>query len=241
MDSLFIPVLALLPVMALIIYICWLDRRSPEPPSKLMLAFFAGAISSVVSLFISIPFGLMGLYSEETVCVTDGIRMAFFGAAIPEEVAKLLMLWLAFRKNKYLDERMDGIVYAVCVSLGFAGAENLLYLFSNSDNYMTVGISRTLFAVPGHFCFGVLMGYYYSLVRFSSRSTLKDKALVLLAPIAAHGIYDSILLISEATPLAGGLLLILFLLFFRRMWKIGSRKIREHLEKDTEPTREKHF
>ena len=106
---------------------------------------------------------------------------------------------------------------------------------------MTVGISRALFAVPGHFCFGVLMGYYYSLVRFSSRSTLKNKALVLLAPIAAHGIYDSILLISEATPLAGGLLLILFLLFFRRMWKIGSRKIREHLEKDTEPTREEHF
>lgn len=234
METFFITLLALLPVAVLLFYILWQDRRSPEPLSKLLVTFFAGVLSVVVSLLISVPFELLGLYSEQVESVQDGIRLAFFGAAIPEEAAKLFCLWLAIRRNRYFDERMDGIVYAVCVSPGFAATENLLYLFSNSDSYVSVGISRALFAVPGHFCFGVIMGYYYSLARFCPLSVWKNRLLVLLMPIVFHGMYDSILFISNATPLAGGILFVVFLLFFRRMWKTGSRKIRKHLQNDTQ-------
>ena len=54
----------------------------------------------------------------------EAVGDAFFLAAIPEEVAKLFMLWLLLRKNPFFDEHFDGIVYAVCVGLGFAGFEN---------------------------------------------------------------------------------------------------------------------
>lgn len=82
------------------------------------------------------------------------VSTAFFGAAIPEEIAKFLMLWLLLRKNPYFDEKMVGIVYAVCVSLGFAALENIMYLFTNAEAYLSVGIARAIFAVLGHFCFG---------------------------------------------------------------------------------------
>ena len=87
---------------------------------------------------------------------------AFVGAAMPEEATKLLMLWLLLRRNKYFDERFDGIVYACCIGMGFAGTENVLYLFGNIENWQSVAVSRAIFAVPGHFMFAVAMGYFYS-------------------------------------------------------------------------------
>lgn len=52
--------------------------------------------------------------------ITDSLLFA----AIPEELAKLFMLWLLLRKNPFFDEHFDGIVYAVCIGLGFAALEN---------------------------------------------------------------------------------------------------------------------
>ena len=127
---------------------------------------------------------------------------------------------------------MDGIVYAVCVSLGFAALENIMYLFSNAESYLSVGIARAIFAVPGHFCFGILMGYYYSLAKFYPMAPKKNKALILIAPIIAHGLFNSILFVMSVTPAISGVLLVVFLVFCNKMWKYGSKRIKEHLHRD---------
>jgi len=208
------------------------DKRSPEPTSQLVKAFIFGILSVPLSLCMSIPLGLIGAYPTEVTSIWGSASTSFFGAAIPEEIAKFIMLWLVLRKNPYFDEKMDGIVYAVCVSLGFAALENIMYLFSNAEAFLSVGIARAIFAVPGHFCFGILMGYYYSLARFYPKSPKKNKALILVAPIIVHGLYDSILLISNVTPAISGVLLIVFLVFCHKMWKYGSKSIQEHLQRD---------
>lgn len=225
---------ALLPIVILVFYIYHKDKNSPEPSGQLVKAFFYGVLSIPLSLSISIPLGLMGIYQTGATNILGSISTAFFGAAIPEEIAKFFVLWLVLRKNPYFDEKMDGIVYAVCVSLGFAALENIMYLFSNAESYLSVGIARAIFAVPGHFCFGILMGYYYSLAKFYPKSATKNKALVLIAPIIAHGLYDSILFILDVTPAVSGILVIVFLVFCHKMWKYGSRKIKEHLERDND-------
>ena len=166
MDTYIILVTALLPIIVLGYYIYHKDKKSPEPTGQLVKAFLFGILSVPVSLCISIPLGIIGLYPVEATSILGSISTAFFGAAIPEEIAKFFMLWLLLRKNRYFDEKMDGIIYAVCVSLGFAALENIMYLFSNAETYLSIGIARAIFAVPGHFCFGILMGYYYSLAKF---------------------------------------------------------------------------
>ena len=193
-----------------------------------------GVVAVPLALCIAIPLGWMGVYPSEPTNALGCISEAFFGAAIPEEIAKLFMLWIVLRRNQYFDENMDGIVYAVCVSLGFAALENVMYLFSNEDTFLSVGIARAIFAVPGHFCFGILMGYYYSLVKFYPKSSLKNKVLVLIAPIIAHGLYDAILFIINITPAISGILLIVFLVFCHKLWKYGSKKIKEHLDRDND-------
>ncbi len=223
---------ALLPIAILIYYIIRKDKASPEPAGQLIKAFFFGILSIPVSLCISGPLEMSGLFTNEPVTVLEAISTSFFGAAIPEEIAKFFMLWLLLRKNPYFDEKMDGIVYAVCVSLGFAALENVMYLFSNAEAFLSVGIARALFAVPGHFCFGILMGYYYSLAKFYPKASKKNKALILVAPILVHGLYDSILFITNVTPAISGLLMVVFLIFCHKMWKYGSKSIQEHLKRD---------
>ena len=223
---------ALLPIAILVYYIYHKDKNSPEPTGQLVRAFLYGILSIPLSLCISIPLGVMGVYPAEATNILGSISTAFFGAAVPEEIAKLFILWLVLRKNPYFDEKMDGIVYAVCVSLGFAALENIMYLFTNAENYLSVGIARAIFAVPGHFCFGILMGYYYSLAKFYPKSATKNRTLVLVAPIIAHGLYDSILFIIGVTPAVSGILMIVFLVFCHKMWKYGSKSIQEHLERD---------
>jgi RsiW-degrading membrane proteinase PrsW (M82 family) len=232
MNGVLVLIAALLPVAVLIFYIYRKDRLCPEPAGQLIKAFFFGVASAPLSFCLSVPFGMLGLYPEVSDSVWGAISTSFFGAAIPEELAKLFMLWLLLRKNRYFDEKMDGIVYAVCVSLGFAALENIIYLISNYENYLAVGISRALFSIPGHFAFGVLMGYYYSMVKFYPAAPVRNKVMLVLAPILAHGIFDSILFMIDITPAVTGLLVIVFLFFCHRMWKYANKRINEHLQRD---------
>lgn len=218
---------ALIPAIALLVYIYWHDRHSPEPVSQLLKATFYGVLSILVSFCISYPLGWLGFYVSEPSTIMQSIGYAFFGAAVPEELAKLFMLWIFLRKNKYFDERLDGIVYAVCVSLGFAGLENVLYVTQDTE-WLSTAILRAITSVPGHFCFAVAMGYFYSLVTFSSINRKRNLLLLFVTPIMLHGIYDSILFITTTylPNWANVILLLVFAYFCFRMWKGAYRTIK---------------
>lgn len=218
---------ALLPVFLLLYFINKKDSASPEPKGEIVRAVFYGVISIFLSLIISAPLLLLGIYVEQPTTILGAVSTSFFGAAIPEEVAKFIMLWLFLRNNKYFDERFDCIFYAVCVSMGFAALENVVYLFTNYDSWFTVGIVRALYAVPGHFCFGVLMGYYYSLSRFPQAGIGSSRAMALLLPILAHGIYDALLFMMRVNDMLAIILFILFIAFCRNIWNFASQKIEE--------------
>lgn len=219
---------AIAPVVVLLWQILKRDSANPEPPKMLMKAFFYGMVSTVVT-FIFLPvtemIGDITMLDDNPLALA--FKQAFFSAALPEEGAKLLMLWLLLRNNPYFDERFDGIVYAVCVGMGFAAVENVLYLFNNYDSWLSVGIARALFAVPGHFFDAVIMGYYYSHYHFGTRRNPATKALILAAPVVAHGIYDGILFSYDIDDGVAVVALILFLVFFNRLKKTGRRLIDE--------------
>ena len=112
--------LAVLPALILLFYTYQQDKMQREPVKMIVKGFFWGCLSVFCSFFISVQSMHLGLFPDEIGSFWDAFRTAFFGAAIPEETAKLFCLWMFLRKNPYFDERMDGIVYAVCVGMGFA-------------------------------------------------------------------------------------------------------------------------
>lgn len=226
-------ILALLPVGILIYYIYWKDKGKPEPVRQLVKAFLFGIVSVFVSLFLSTIFETLRLFPMETKTYLDAIRISFLGAAVPEELAKFAMLWLVLRKNPWFDEKMDGIVYAACISLGFAALENLMYILPRED-YISVGIVRGLLAVPGHFLYAVIMGYYYSMARFYPYRKGRNIFLAIALPVLAHGIYDTIIFSLDVTGSPAILLILAVNYFCFKLWKIGKRRINEHLARDAE-------
>ena len=220
---------ALLPAFLLWLYI-WKKDTQKEPTSWLLkaVAWGVGIISPVVIVEKLIGMVLFGENGSPTTLVGT-TAMAFLVAAIPEELFKLLALRMVLKNNPFFDEHFDGIVYAVCVGLGFAAVENVAYVFSHED-WASVAIARSLLAVPGHYAFAVLMGYYYSVYHFVDRSP-KTAACVLLMPIFAHGVYDALAMSSLVNEVVGSIGFVVLIIFCLKLHKRASAKVLALIEK----------
>lgn len=229
MKSIMIAV-AVLPALILWIYTCKNDTQR-EPMSQMVkaLLYGMGLVALAIPIEKAISYLLFGNAEPETIFGTT--INAFFVAAIPEECLKLLALCIVLRNNPFFDEHYDGIVYAVCVGLGFAAVENVGYVFIEPDSWLSVAIARALLAVPGHYAFAVLMGYYYSLWHFGDKSR-KNLVLILLAPVIAHGCYDAIAMSGEVSPELGGISAILLIFFCVKMHKFAHKKMTTHIIND---------
>lgn len=230
MELIFIVIAAVAPGVALLYSIYEKDKRCPEPIGQIARGFFYGVASAVFALVLELFPALLPTFVE--IPIISQLFSAFIGAAIPEELAKLFMLWLLLRNNKYFDEHLDGIVYAISIAMGFASFENLLYLYS-TEEWVSTGIARGLVSVPGHYGFAILMGYYYSLYHFhKNSSSQKLKWMIIVSPVIAHGVFDALLMIAEFAQEAGLLIMILFFVFTNRLRKVGQSKIAELIRKD---------
>ena len=230
MNVILILTAAVLPAILLWLYI-WKQDPQPEPTSWLVKAVLwgIGICIPVALLEMGIEAVLFGVGGQPS-SIIGTTTLAFLVAALPEEAFKLLALWMVLRKNPYFDEHFDGLVYAVCVGLGFAAIENVFYVFSEEE-WMAVAITRALLAVPGHYAFAILMGYYYSIYHFVDHSS-KIALCVLLVPVMAHGVYDALAMSGLVNPYIGGLSFFVLIYFCVKMHKFAKSKVLALLQKD---------
>ena len=223
--------IAILPVAGLLIFIYFQDKYQKEPIKSLLKAFFGGwlAVLMDIGLVTTIEYSI-GLFPilPDTVFYDS-----FLTAAIPEELCKFLIFMIFIWRDKNFDEYFDGIVYATFIGLGFACIENIEYVFMYGFG---AGVSRALFAVPGHFLFGVLMGYFLSLAKFTPEKRKKYIFLGLLFAIIAHGLYDWLLMFvdrlssmgSDFAYVVSGIVYQAFLAGDVLLWIFGMKLVRKH-------------
>lgn len=237
--------LAILPVIVLGTFVYRKDKFEKEPFRLLLKAFFLGCLSCLPAIFLEII--LQHLYSsfwgDALPGAIKGAYTGFIVAGCSEELCKLMFLKWAVWRSRDFNEYFDGIVYATFVSLGFAGLENLMYVFSQ-DNYtaaIMTGSIRALLSVPGHFLFGVVMGYYFALAKFDPSNKKSHLFKAFFYPMLLHGTFDSLLMIPEAMGEDGAwlstILFIAFIYFDIRMWKVAMRRLR-HLQQLSETQQE---
>ncbi|MBR0492172.1 MAG: PrsW family intramembrane metalloprotease [Muribaculaceae bacterium] len=214
---------ALIPVVILGWWIYKKDSLRPEPLRMLYKAFLYGVGSTFVTLVITSLLAMAGVVLYDLGSFKGAVSTALFAAALPEECAKLLMLWLFLRNNPYYDEYLDGIVYAACVGLGFAGTENILYLLQ-SDNWLGTGIMRGITAVPAHFAIACAMGYFYSKRHFGDRSRL-TAVCVLAVPVIIHWVYDALAFSEGIFPALSVVINVLFVLLIWLVYRNTMRRI----------------
>ena len=217
---------SLAPVLFLMIYIYIKDKYQKEPLKMLLLAFAGGLLAAIadIALLSALSFAEIHVFSSE---LNQALYQAFCQAALPEEFCKLLFLYLFIWKSRYFDEYYDGIEYAAFVGLGFAGLENILYVFEGG---LGVAVGRALFAVPAHFFFAIIMGYFFAFAKFRPWKRKTYLLLAYLCPVIMHGIYDFILmynsLIQETDITTASILNIEFFIFFIFIWKLANKRIK---------------
>ncbi len=219
--------LALAPALVIGLYIYIRDKYEREPPSLLLLCLISGGIITPVAI-------ITGRELQDLLSFSDFLGRllynAFVVAALNEELLKFIVFMSLIWHNRNFNEKFDGIVYAVFISLGFATVENLIYVLQNG--YQT-GIIRAITAVPGHALDGVIMGFFISKAKFDHKVKYRYLFAAFLAPWLLHGTWDMmVFFIRDGTPVGWsvGLVLWLFIAFFVLLYQLGMRQINKLVE-----------
>lgn len=185
--------LALAPCLFLLWYFIHRDRYEPEPKKYIVKIYLLGALMVIPAALIE--YILHPLFNSTPSIIINAFIMSFFLVAPTEELLKFFVVKNWIYKQIEFDEIMDGIVYCVASSLGFATVENIIYVL---DKGVGTGILRAFLSVPGHAFFGALMGYYVGKAKFNQPAERKLIFLGLFWAIFVHGLYDFLLLTETA-------------------------------------------
>jgi RsiW-degrading membrane proteinase PrsW (M82 family) len=206
---------SLAPVVIILFYIYFRDKYEREPLGLLAVSVLAGALIVIPVIFLE---QLVSALNPSVTKIGDAAYNAFAVAALVEEAFKFMALYLLFWKNRNFNEKFDGIVYAVFISLGFAAVENIMYV---SRGGMEVALTRAITAVPAHALFGVRMGYFFGIARMYPELKKQYLKLAFIYPFLLHGFYDFILMAQLEW------LLILFVPYMIMLYFIGFRKMKK--------------
>jgi RsiW-degrading membrane proteinase PrsW (M82 family) len=165
----------------------------PEPGRVLWATFGLGVLTVALVLPVEL---LMGAVMERIEgAVGRGAADAFLVAALPEETLKLLVLLGYSYRHRSFNEPMDGIIYGVMASLGFATLENALYVM---DGGLGTALMRAFTSVPSHATWGAVMGYFVGRARFAPAGRLGLIFSGFFTAVTLHGLYDFPLLSLDA-------------------------------------------
>ena len=188
--------ITLVPPLLILLYFVLTDKFK-EPKGTVILIFFLGFL-------ICLPAGILNGLSHDFFYdgskYSDNLTSSFLGPAWAEELLKFSILYLIVLKRNEFNEPMDGLVYGVVVSLGFATYENYTYVYewaeqiAKDEGYdfaelsYLVALGRSYSAIPMHGLNGAVRGCYFGMYAFSGNK--KFLILSLILPYLFHGFYN---------------------------------------------------
>ena len=185
---------AFLPAVFYLLFIISCDDKKPEPFRALLLAVFLGSLIAIVASYVGYTLHRCGLFSEIKNNIAESITIGYRRIAIPSEIIKWLFLLLFLRINKYYDEYVDGVVYSVCLAMGFACVLCVGYVFgfigSPISTFIIQGLITALIIIPLNIMVGAIMGYFVALTKY--RDKFLNYAFSLIIPIIISGFIYSI-------------------------------------------------
>jgi len=186
---------AVLPALVILFYVYKQDLF-PEPKNIVFKTFIFGC--SII-IFLNLILNDVDAFAEnffegETFIFFD----SFIRAAFLEEISKMVIIVFFCTRKDEFDEPMDGLVYGVAASLGYAAWENIdyvLFYINESgkivyDPSLYVAIVRAFSAVPLHALCGVMMGFLISQTLFEKKYNFYNLILALAVPVGIHGLWN---------------------------------------------------
>ena len=220
----------ILPSILIILFFVYSDKFK-EPRGEIIKVFIYGILITIPAYFLNT---YISDFFYNNTRVSEGLISSFLTAAPVEEGLKLSVLYYFVYKMKDFNEPIDGIVYGVTVSLGFATLENLYYVYLLADYFettsMALAVIRSFSAVPAHAVFGVFMGYFFMKYAFIKKGD--NLFFAFIVPFVLHGCYN--LFTTSNFFISLGLILISWIIalrLFSRLKKTQKKKRREYEKK----------
>ena len=214
-----------LPVLLLLTMVYYVDRFR-EPPRFVIGTFFLGVglvyplylfiiiVEDVIAPLVGIDPGNWGAYQN------------FFRAAYLEESLKFIFLIYFCSRLSAMDEPMDPVIYGAALGLGYAGWENIGYVFNT--NYVGELLNLTkmwemvLVRVGpafGHMGLGIIMGSLVSMNLFNQWDPFKRRLYIVLAlmvPVVLHGTHNHFVALESYHILAILIITSILILLYQR-------------------------
>ena len=172
-------------------YLYYKDRYQPEPMRVVGIAYLLGIVFGWLCLQ---SYGLLetvGLPSDPmSLAVNHRLDFLLYCVGIVgpvEELFKLLPFALVLMHLRAFDEKIDGIIYASCVALGFATYENVFYLSIPNGSELW---GRAFASPLAHTMFASVWGYAIASAKLRGRPILGPGAAGLAVAALLHGLYD---------------------------------------------------
>lgn len=208
-------------VLPIVLFVLGMVRRNLSPQEsrqRFTVAFALGALAAILAAMLTLPFP-----SLDVVSLSDAAIVSFCQAAIPQECAKLLALFLLANNFSYFDKPFNAVIYAVCIGFGFTVFENIFIFLTAYKSWTETDIIYAFLAVPGNYMFALIMGTFFSLAWVDVRLRIRNAILSLAIPILAHGLYDMLPFYTLPAEIAGIVLYVAFAFLYRkpRVWVEG--------------------
>lgn len=200
-----------LPALAWLMF--WLreDRARPEPNFLIAAIFLGGAFAVLPAYLIQ---DLMR--SGWSLDITSNLWPTVVAWAGTEEIVKYLIVAALALSSRWFDEPVDAVVYLITVALGFAAAENSLFMLKvlreSNDHlvFLLNGNFRFIGSTIVHIVASSTLGLSIALSYYSNK-TIKYLSLGagLLAASLLHAMFNYFIIKSDS-----GDILKIFILFW---------------------------
>lgn len=179
----------------------WLrEDAHPEPKKEIVLVFFSGMVSVIAALVLENSFLGTNSFFKKIFEYSTGtfqiLNILIF--ALIEEISKTGSAFFTAIKSKYFDEPEDGIIYLVTAALGFAAAENALFiagaLKTGISQSIVVSAFRFINAVLLHVSSAAIIGAGFAFSFYKKSRRVKEVAFAIILATLLHAFYNFLIL-----------------------------------------------
>lgn len=185
----------LLPSFIWLYFLLKEDASHPEPKALIALTFIAG--------MLAVPLALpLEQYAKEHL---DGSLSVITAWALIEELLKYAMAAALILWRRAVDEAPDYVIYMITVALGFASAENMLFLITplSDGNFATglfTGNVRFLGSTLLHVVASAAIGFSLAFsAKYGPGGRAGAAALGLILAIALHTAFNMLIINQGAS------------------------------------------
>ncbi len=167
------------------------DRYRPEPFRFLAATYLLGLGAGVLASWGYLALDRLGVGVDAYRLAREDLLglwwYSVLAIGVIEEGAKLIPFVLVTMRWRHFDEKLDGVIYASFIALGYASHENVQYL-EFLRGWEALG--RSIASPAVHVMFASIWGYLIARAHFRGTSVVRAAALGLALAALVHGAFD---------------------------------------------------